>query len=77
MITFDVVREQHGWCVRTGQHMTTHFLSRKAAVREAQCLAAAIGRHGVRTEVIIEDDHTSEAGTNAEKRMQQRWALHG
>jgi hypothetical protein len=77
MITFDVVKEQHGWCVRMGQQMTTHFLSRKAAVREAQCLAAAISRHGVRTEVIVEGGHPNEAGMNVEARKQQIWALHG
>jgi hypothetical protein len=77
MITFDVVKEPHGWCVRTGQQMTTHFLSRKAAVREAQCLAAAIGRHGVRTEVIVEGGHSNEAGMNVEAQTQQILALRG
>jgi hypothetical protein len=76
MVTFDVVKEQNGWCVRTGQQMTTHFLSRKAAVYEARCLAATLGRHGVHTEVLIEGARPSEAGMHVEARAQQIWTLH-
>lgn len=55
MITFNVVKEQHGWSIRMGERMTTPFRSRDLAVREANCLAHAIGRHGERTEVVIEN----------------------
>jgi len=35
MITFDVVKEEHGWAVRMGKRMTTPFRSREQAIREA------------------------------------------
>ena len=54
MITFKVVKEQHGWAIRMGEGVTTPFWSRDSAVREAHCLAGAIRCHGERTEVIIE-----------------------
>ncbi len=54
MITFNVVKEPHGWAIRMGERMTTPFRSKELAVREAKCLAQAIRRHGERTEVIIE-----------------------
>ena len=54
MITFKVVKEQHGWAIRTGEGVTTPFWSRASAIREAHCLAAAIRCHGEYTEVIIE-----------------------
>ncbi len=54
MITFNVVKEPHGWAIRMGERMTTPFRSKDLAVREANCLARAIRRHGERTEVIIE-----------------------
>jgi hypothetical protein len=54
MVTFRVVKEKHGWSVKTGQPMTTPFWSRDAAVRAANRLAAAIRSHGEHTEVIIE-----------------------
>lgn len=54
MITFNVVKEQHGWAVRSGACMMTPFWSRDLAIREANCLADAIRRHGQHTEVIIE-----------------------
>jgi hypothetical protein len=54
MIVYQVVKEQHGWSVRMDQHMTTPFWSRDLAIREANRLAEAIGRHGERTEVIVE-----------------------
>ncbi|PZO50100.1 MAG: hypothetical protein DCF16_13630 [Alphaproteobacteria bacterium] len=60
MITFNVVKEQHGWAIRMGERMTTPFWSRSLAVREANCLAHAIARHGERTEVIIEDADQNE-----------------
>lgn len=54
MITFSVVKEQHGWAVRSGACMMTPFWSRDLAIREANCLADAIRRHGQLTEVVIE-----------------------
>jgi len=54
MITFNVVKELHGWAIRMGEGMTTPFWSRDLAVREANCLADAIRRHGECAEVIIE-----------------------
>ncbi|MBC7670740.1 MAG: hypothetical protein H7236_20260 [Gemmatimonadaceae bacterium] len=54
MITFNVVKEKHGWAVRLGEGMTTPFWSKDLAVREAKCLADAIGGHGEHTEVVVE-----------------------
>lgn len=54
MITFNVVKETHGWAIRMGERMTTPFWSRELAIREAYCLADAIGFHGECTEVIVE-----------------------
>ena len=54
MITFDVVKEEHGWAVRMGERMTTPFRSRRLAIQEANCLAEAIRRHGESTQVIVE-----------------------
>jgi hypothetical protein len=54
VITFNVVKEPHGWAIRMGERMTTPFRSKDLAVREANCLAQAIRRHGERTEVVIE-----------------------
>lgn len=54
MITFKVVKEQHGWAVRMGERMTTPFWSKALAIQEANCLADAIRRHGECTEVIVE-----------------------
>ena len=54
MITFYVVKEQHGWAIRTGERMTMPFWSRDLAVREANSLADAIRCHGECTEVIVE-----------------------
>ena len=54
MITFSVVKEQHGWAVRSGACTMTPFWSRDLAIREANCLAEEIRRHGQLTEVVIE-----------------------
>ena len=54
MITFNVVKEEYGWAIRIGECMITPFWSRDAAIREANCLAAAIRCHGESAEVIIE-----------------------
>ena len=53
MITFDVVKEQHGWAIRMGG-MKTLFWSRNLAIREANCLADAIRSHGECAEVFVE-----------------------
>lgn len=55
MITFNVVKEEHGWAVRMGGRMITPFWSRDLAVREANCLAHAIRCHGECTEVIVHE----------------------
>ena len=60
MITFRVVKEQHGWAVRMGESMTTPFWSRGVALREAGGMAAGIRRHGVVAEVLIEDAGANE-----------------
>jgi hypothetical protein len=60
MITFNVVKEQHGWAIRMDKRMMTPFWSRDLAVREANCLARAIRRHGQCAEVIVEDAVPSE-----------------
>jgi hypothetical protein len=41
MITFNVVKEQHGWAIRMDERMITPFWSRDLAIREANCLARA------------------------------------
>ncbi len=60
MITFKVVKEQHGWAIRMGEGVTTPFWSRDSAIREAHCLAAAIRCHGECAEVIIEGADQSD-----------------
>jgi hypothetical protein len=60
MITFNVVKESHGWAVRVGLQMSAPFWSRDRAVREANSLAEAIRRHGQRTQVIVEADDPAE-----------------
>jgi hypothetical protein len=54
MITFKVVKEQHGWAIRMGDGTMTPFWSRDLAVREASRLAATIRCHGECAEVIVE-----------------------
>ena len=60
MITFNVVREKHGWAIRLGEGMATPFWSRALAVREANCLANAIACHGEHTEVVVESTNPKE-----------------
>lgn len=60
MITFHVVKEQHGWAIRMDKRMMTPFWSRDLAIREANCLANAIRCHGECAEVIIEEAVPSE-----------------
>ena len=63
MITFDVVKEQHGWAIRMGECMKTLFWSRDSAIREANCLAADIRCHGECAEVIVEGADPNELPT--------------
>lgn len=70
MITFDVVKEEHGWAIRMGKCMTTPFRSRERAIREANCLADTIRCHGECVEVVVEGADPNEAlkkikGSNA------------
>ncbi len=60
MITFNVVKEQHGWAIRMDERMMTPFWSRDLAIREANCLADAIRCHGECAEVIVEGADPSE-----------------
>ena len=60
MITFNVVKEQHGWAIRMDERMMTPFWSRDSAIREANCLADAIRCHGECAEVIVEGADPSE-----------------
>ena len=60
MITFDVVKEEHGWAIRMGKRMMTPFWSRERAIREANCLADAICCHGECAEVLVEGADPSE-----------------
>jgi hypothetical protein len=68
MIRFNVVKETHGWAIRMGERMTTPFWSKEQAVRQAKILAEAIGRHGERTEVVIEGAAPEEDRAGAETR---------
>ena len=60
MITFKVVKEQHGWAIRMDERMMTPFWSKDLAIREANCLADAIRCHGECAEVIVEGAGPSE-----------------
>jgi hypothetical protein len=60
MVTFKVVKEQHGWAIRMGEAVMTPFWSRDLAIREVHCIAAAIRCHGESTEVIIEGTNQSD-----------------
>jgi hypothetical protein len=81
MITFNVVRERHGWAVRMGEAMKTPFWSREIAIREANCMADSIRSHGEFAEVVIEgsdpDDpprtFRSAASQRLGARMPGRW----
>ena len=60
MITFEVVKEQHGWAIRMEKRMKMLFWSRDLAIREANCLADAIRCHGECAELIVEGADPSE-----------------
>jgi hypothetical protein len=82
MITFDVVKEEHGWAIRMGECMTTPFWSRELAIREANCLADAIRSHGECAEVFVEGADPDEPlkrikGSNSSRLdalLRGRWA---
>lgn len=81
MLTFNVVKEQHGWAVRMGERMTTPFWSRDLAIHEANRLADAIRGHGEYAEVIVEGADPSAApkmakglsSSRLEALMRGRW----
>ena len=62
MITFNVVKERYGWAVRIGESMSMPFWSRDMAIRQANCLAADILRHGNSAEVIVQDADPTRPG---------------
>jgi hypothetical protein len=53
---FKVVKERFGWAVYFGDGVSTPFWSQALAVREANRLCAALRRHGVAADVIIEEE---------------------
>ncbi len=53
MITFNVVKEPHGWAIRMGECMMTPFWSKDLAIQEANRLSDAIRCHGESTEVVV------------------------
>ena len=81
MVTFTVVKREHGWAVRAGECMSTPFWSRDLAIREAMGLADSIRRHGEYTEVIVEgvdreDSRSMTPGATASRlntRLERRW----
>ena len=60
MITFHVVKEQHGWAIRMDERIMTPFWSRDLAIREANCLARAIRCHGECAEAVVEGADPNE-----------------
>lgn len=60
MISLKVVKERHGWAIRTGEEMMTPFWSRELAIREADRMSAGLSRHGALTEVLIEEIESME-----------------
>ena len=54
MIKFQVVKEPFGWAVIMGEATKTPFRSRRLAIREAESLADAIGKHGQTIAITIE-----------------------
>jgi hypothetical protein len=65
MQTFRVVKERHGWAVRLGDMMSTHFWTRALAINEAQHLCDSLRRHGVAAEVSVDDLAPSEFSDKA------------
>jgi hypothetical protein len=54
VITFRVAKDDYGWTVRVGDSMATPFRSRDTAIRQANCLAAAIRDHGQTAQVVVD-----------------------
>ena len=82
MVTFNVVKEQHGWTIRIGERMTTPYWSKDLAIQEADCLADAIRCHGECAEVTIDGADPNEQpkmikGSSSSRRdavLRGRWA---
>ena len=73
MITFKVVKQANGWAVQMGRQMTTPYRLKQSAIREANNMAQAIGRHGECAEVVIETADLEEAPSDpAPGRTQSR-----
>jgi hypothetical protein len=60
MITFKVIKEQHGWAIRTATGITTPFRLKEAAIQEAAFLAESIRCHGQCVEVIIDCEPSND-----------------
>ncbi len=60
MITFNVVKERHGWAIRMDGRMMTPFWSRDLAIRKANGLADALRCHGACADVIVEGADPNE-----------------
>lgn len=80
MLTFEVVREGHGWGIHMEQRMTTHFRRQDAAIRQAHHLAAGIRRHGVIVAVTVDGAYPEpptpyEAGVDILLGRPRPWAL--
>jgi hypothetical protein len=73
MQTFRVVKERHGWAVRLGDVMSTHFWTRALAIREAQLLCDSLRRHGVAAEVLIDNEAPQESAARAEPDARSAW----
>jgi hypothetical protein len=65
MITFHVVKEEHGWAIWMNDRMVTPFWSRDLAICEANRLAHAIRCHGEYTEVVVEEADPSQSLENS------------
>jgi hypothetical protein len=73
MVTFNVVKEKHGWSVRVQECMMTPFWSKDSALTEANCLADAIRFHGECAEVIVECADANEAPNKINQSGSARW----
>jgi hypothetical protein len=83
MITFNVVKEKHGWAIRMGERMTTPFWSRDLAIQEAICLANAIRCHGECAEVVVDSVNPNDppkmikdlGASRQDALLRGRWAV--
>lgn len=64
MYTFKVVKEAHGWSVRSDEGMSMPFWKRSMAVREANRVCAVLRDHGQSVVLIIQDAEPAEAPAN-------------